>query len=101
MRCRFVPARKIKDCIAAIRLHERKDAHQNSLFAAAAKPELSFESGFAFTDGMFDGTPTYRGKYRFSRHFLGWDRVPAFDGKAEDGEEFKCAQALDSFSEVT
>jgi type III restriction enzyme len=99
MRCRFILARKLKDKIAAIRQTERERAFQTCLFAVDAKPEISFENGFSFFEGMYDGVLTYRGKYAFSRHFLGSDRVPAFDGK-EDGEEFKCAQILDSMSEV-
>jgi type III restriction enzyme len=81
MRCRFVLARKLKDTIAAIRHAERARAYQACLFAADAKPELSLENGFRFFDGMFDGVPSYRGKYQFSKHYLGWDRVAAFDGK--------------------
>jgi type III restriction enzyme len=100
MRCRFILARKLKEKIAAIRKAERARAYQATLFAADARPELSFESGFRFFEGMYDGVPCYRGrKYRFSKHFLGWDKVPAFDGN-EDGEEFECAQVLDSLSEV-
>ncbi len=99
MRCRFILARKLKEKIAGIRRTERERAYQATLFAADARPELSFESGFRFFEGMFDGVPCYRGSYRFSKHFLGWDKVPAFDGKG-DGEEFNCAQVLDSLSEV-
>lgn len=77
----------------------RARAFQTCLFATDAKPELTFENGFRLFDGMFDGVPSYRGKYQFAKHFLGWDRVPAFDGK-DDGDEFKCAQAIDSLSDV-
>ena len=100
MRCRFILARKLREKIAAIRAEVRKGVYQRCLFAADAKPEVSFDNGFHFHDGMFAGVPCYRGtKYRFSNHYLGWDRVPAFDG-TEDGEEFKAAQQLDSISEV-
>ena len=37
----------------------------------------------------------YRGSWKPGRHFLGPDHVPAFDG-AENGEEFQCAQVIDS-----
>jgi len=37
----------------------------------------------------------YRGRWKPRKHFLGPDHVPAFDG-AENGEEFQCAQAIDS-----
>jgi type III restriction enzyme len=99
MRCRFVLARKLRDKLASIRAAERTRAYQATLFAVDAKPEVSFDNGFRFFDGMFDGTPTYRGKIRFNRHFLGWDKVPAFDG-ADDGEELKAAFQLDSLHEV-
>ena len=48
---------------------------------------------------MFAGVRTYRGAHRFSKHFTGWDQIPAFDG-ADDGEELKCAKMLDSLPEV-
>ena len=44
---------------------------------------------------MFDGVKTYQGRFRFQRHFTGWDQIPAFDGIGTDGEEFQCAEALD------
>jgi type III restriction enzyme len=104
MRCRFILARKLREKIAAIRSEVRKGVYQRCLFAPEAKPELSFENGFRFHEGMFAGVPTYRGtKYRFSKHYLGWDHVPRFDGKGDDGaegEEFKAAQQLDSMGEV-
>lgn len=104
MRCRFILARKVQEKIAAIRTEVRKGVYQRCLFAADAKPELSFENGFRFHDSMFAGVPCYRGtKYRFAKHYLGWDRVPRFDGKGDDGaegDEFKAAQQLDSIGDV-
>jgi type III restriction enzyme len=101
MRCRFILSRKLRDKIAAIRAEVRNGIYQRCLFAPDAKPEVSFDNGFRFFEGMYAGVPMYRGrKYRFSKHFLGWDQVPAFDGKGEDGEEFKAAMQLDSLSEV-
>lgn len=97
MRCRFVLARKLRERIGAIRQAARNKAYQRSLFAPEAHPEISFDHGFRFFDGMFDGVPTYRGHYQFKRHFL--PQVPAFDGNA-DGEEFKAAQQIDSMEEI-
>jgi type III restriction enzyme len=100
MRCRFILARRLREKIAAIRAEVRKGVYQRCLFAPGAKPELSFDDGFNFHDAMFAGVPAYRGtKYRFAKHYLGWDRVAAFDG-ADDGEEFRAAQMLDSVGEV-
>lgn len=99
MQCKYPLARKIKERIAEIRTEERKGVYQRSLFAPEAKPEISFDNGFVFADDMFAGVRTYRGSYRFSKHFTGWDQVAAFDG-ADDGEELNCAKMLDSLSEV-
>jgi type III restriction enzyme len=101
MRCRFILARKLKEKIARIRAHERSKAYQQSLFAADAKPQLDFENGFRFFEGMYDGQPMFTPKkFQLKKHFLGWDRIPLFDGKGEDGDEFKAAIALDSLPQV-
>ena len=104
MRCRFILARKLKEKVDALRKAARETAYQACLFAPDAEVEVSFEDGFRFFDGMFDGVPSYRGtKYTFAKHFLGPDRVPRFDGKGEDGaegEEFKAAQLIDSMAEI-
>lgn len=101
MRCRFVLARKLKEKIARIRKEERSKAYQQSLFAADAKPELDFDNGFEFFEGMYDGQPMFTPKkFQLKKHFLGWDRIPLFDGKGEYGDEFKAAIALDSLPQV-
>lgn len=95
MRCKFILARKVREKIATIRRKERDGAYQRHLFSPASKPEISFDHAFEFEDGMYRDQRRYTGRWKPRRHFLGPDRVPAFDG-AEDGEEFRCAQAIDS-----
>lgn len=99
MQCKYLLTRKVKERIADIRAKERKGVYQHALFAPAAKPEISFDNGFVFKEGMFAGVRTYRGPYRFSKHFTGWDQVAAFDG-TDDGEELACAKIIDSLPEV-
>ena len=100
MRCKFILARKLVDKLNAIRAAERNTVYQLHLFAPGAKPEISFETGFEFFDGMYDGVPKYRGTvYGFNRHFAGPDEIPAFDGK-DGGEEQKCAVILDGIPEI-
>ncbi|HXF55404.1 MAG TPA: DEAD/DEAH box helicase family protein [Hyphomicrobiaceae bacterium] len=101
MRTKFILARKLRDRIAAARATERNAVYQRYLFAPDAKVDVSFDSGFAFQDGMYADQRRHRytGRFRFAKHFLGADAVPAFDG-AEGGEEFQCAQALDSLPQV-
>ena len=95
MRCKFVLARTVRRKIGAIRARERESAYQQGLFAPEARPKVSFDCAFTFRDGMYEGEGRYRGGWRPARHFLGAGRVPALDGR-DDGEEFRCAQALDS-----
>jgi len=99
MQCKYPLARKVKERIAAIRLKEREGVYHRSLFGPEAKPEISFDHGFTFKDDIFAGVRTYKGSYRFSKHFTGWDQVAAFDG-TEDGEELECAKMLDSLTDV-
>jgi type III restriction enzyme len=99
MRCKFILARKLREKIATIRKTERESSYQSALFTPTARVEISFDNGFTFRKGIYGDVPRYKGHYRFTRHFLGPDHVPAFDG-AYHGEEFKCAQALDSLPMV-
>ncbi len=99
MRCKFILARKVSGKIAEIRRMERERVYARFLFEPGAKVEVSFDHAFEFRDGMYEGQRVYRGPWRPNRHFLGPDRVPAFDG-ALDGEEFQCAQAIDSLAGV-
>ena len=101
MRCKFILARKIRDKIGAIRQQERKNVYQQRLFTPEAKVEVSFDDAYAFSfkAGMYQDQRRYRGRWVPKKHFLGSDYVPAFDG-ADDGEEVRCAQALDSLPSV-
>ena len=99
MRCKFILARKVRDKIAAARRREREGLYQQYLFAPDAKTEVSFDNTFKFEVGMYQDQRRYRGPWTPRRHFLGPDLVPAFDG-ADDGEEFRCAQVIDSAREV-
>lgn len=95
MRCKFILARKVREKLAVIRQQERDGVYQRYLFAPDAKVDVSFDEAFSFKDGMYWDQRRYRGRWKPRRHFLGPEQVPAFDG-AENGEEFQCAQAIDS-----
>jgi type III restriction enzyme len=99
MRCKFILARKVREKIAAFRQQERNKVYQKYLFAPASKVEVSFDDGFLFKDGMYWDQRRYRGRWRPRKHFLGPDQMLAFDGD-ESGEEFQCAEAIDSLSDV-
>lgn len=96
MQCKFVLARKLQERVAAIRKLVRERVYQASLFGPEAQPEISFDHGFVFKDGIFASARKYDGNgYTFTKHFTGPDNVPAFDGKP-GGDEEMCARALDS-----
>ena len=99
MRCKFILGRKVREKIATIRQTERDGVYQRHLFAGEAKPKLSFDHAFAFKRGMYRDQRRYRGHWKPRKHFLGADSVAAFDG-AENGEEFGCAQIIDSLPGV-
>lgn len=99
MRCKFILARKVREKLAAIRQQERNGVYQRYLFAPEAKVGVSFDHAFTFKEGMYWDQRRYRGRWRPRKHFLGADNLPAFDG-TEDGEEFQCAQAIDSLPTV-
>lgn len=101
-RAKYPLAEKIEAKIKALRQEGRNRAYQLFLFAPTSKIGISFESGFKFFKDMyFDVRKHHGGAFRFRKHFLGPDNVPAFSGKEGDsGEEFQCAQMLDSLNEV-
>ncbi len=99
MRCKFLLAGKIERKIKAIRQQERETVYQQYLFAPESKVTVSFDTSFTFKEGMYWDQRRYRGRWKPLKHFLGPDRVPAFDG-AEDGEEMQCAQVIDSLADV-
>jgi type III restriction enzyme len=100
MRTKFILARKLRERLASARLVEQQAVYQRYLFAPDARVQVSFDNGFEFRDGMYRDVKKQRGsRWRPRKHFLGADGLPAFDG-VEDGEEFQCAQAIDSLPEV-
>ncbi len=100
MRMKFILIRKLQSRIDAARLVERNAAFQRYLFAPEARVSVSFETAFEFKDGMYrDVKKQPPGRWKPQKHFLGPNQVPAFDG-AEGGEEFQCAQAIDSLPQV-
>ncbi|MDE2829230.1 MAG: DEAD/DEAH box helicase family protein [Gemmatimonadota bacterium] len=99
MRCKFLLANKIENKINDIRREERESVYQRYLFAPGSKASVSFDAAFTFVDGMYQDQRYYRGHWKPRKHFLGPDRLPAFDS-AEDGEEAQCAQVIDSLEEV-
>lgn len=100
MRAKFILARKLNERIGAARLIVRGKVYERYLFAPEAKVDVSFDNGFEFRRGMYTDVRKERaGRWKPTKHFLGPDHLPAFDG-ATEGEEFQCAQVIDSLPGV-
>ena len=100
-RAKYPLAQKLEAKIKALRQEARDEAYQVCLFSTEARTRISFEEGFTFSKDMYIDVRRHRGgAFRFRNHFLGPDNVPAFSGKDGDsGEEFICAQMLDSLND--
>jgi type III restriction enzyme len=101
-RAKYPLAQKLDAKIEELRQKGRDNAYQRYLFAPEARTDISFDEGFKFFKDMYFDVRKHRGgAFRFSKHFLGADNVPAFSGmEGDQGEEFRCAQMLDSLGEV-
>lgn len=99
MPCKFILARVLREKIKAFHQMQRNHVYQHSLLESGAALEVSFDHGFKFFDGMYADVSKYGGSYKFKKHFLGPDHVPAFDGVA-GGEEEKCAMMIDNLPDL-
>jgi type III restriction enzyme len=97
MIAKYALLNKLSSRIAEARKKARTASFE--LFQREGRKKIDFDYPFSFTAGMYDGVPLYQGKYKFKNHFLGNDRIPAFD-RNEDGEECECAKAIDSCSAI-
>ena len=99
MRCKFLLANKIQNKIKTIRQLEQDSVYQRYLLEPESDVLVSFDHTFTFMEGMYQGQKRYHGHWKPGKHYLGPDQVPEFDG-ADDGEEFQCAQTIDSLADV-
>lgn len=66
-----------------------------ALFAEDAKPLADFERAFTFKPGLYPVATTYNGAHRFKKHYY-----PIIGDMKSQGEEFKCALAIESLPQV-
>lgn len=104
--CRYHLKRVLQDKIEFAYQTAKKKAYQSIFdFSQNTIPlKLEFEQSFEFNDKLYEyDIPFMRfyggGNYQFVKHFLGPNRIPAFDGK-DDGEEYQCAVAIDQSPKV-
>jgi type III restriction enzyme len=67
------------------------------LFQTGTRKTLDFKTPFVFSETMYDDQLFYRGNYRFTKHYLGNNKIPVID----NDEELQCAKAIDAEAKVT
>ena len=81
----------------------RKAYQQTFCIGGDYKLSLDLPGGFTLDENIYAGNAeVYNGNWRFEKHYLGTYAIPKFDGKKPfgEGEEFECAQLIDSSSKV-
>lgn len=81
--------------IADYRLRALKRGYQETLFGPTAKVETSFDYAITFEKDRYAPNSCYRGRYQFRKHFY-----PVIGDLDPSGEEFDCAQIIDSLPQV-
>jgi type III restriction enzyme len=96
IRSKFVLARTINEQIGKYREQAAKKGFQFSLFEGSVPLETSFEFAYQFKPDNYPARPPYyQGSFKFAKHYY-----PIIEDLKSDGEEFACAQAIDSNSQV-
>lgn len=95
-RAKYTLATVIEQKLEKLKLIAREKGFASLLLAPTSNVEVSFNDGFPFIDGNYSETyAPYRGDFVFQKHFYSLPR----DLKS-NGEEFLCAQAIDSHPNV-
>ena len=104
MRCKFLLARAVRASTPSAPMSGRRRIEARcSRRGRGRKCRSTPPWRVRLRDGAYRGEKRYRGPWRPSRHFPGPEQVPVFGGPedgGDEGEEFRCAQAIDSLSEV-
>lgn len=95
LRFKYQLAKAIEQKIAAYRREARAKGYQAFLLSPGDSVETNCADGFAFHNRAYPAAWRYQGAYHFNKHFFG---AP---GEMENkGEEFECAQIIDTLPEV-
>lgn len=89
---KFLLLKAIEDKINKYRIQAYSKGYQKTLFSGVIPVETSFDFSYKFGQ-YYSVDKKYNGRIKFNKHF--YSDVGAFDGKEDDGEEVKCAIAID------
>ncbi|ENM3796165.1 restriction endonuclease subunit R [Vibrio tarriae] len=98
VRNKFPLARAIGDLISMYRKQAQKAGYQDSLFGDDCSVCISDEFMCHFSPTHYPSRPPYySGRYKFDKHYFPNNQI---EDMKSTGEEFECAQAIDSLPEV-
>lgn len=95
LRFKYQLSKAIQQKIAAYRQLAYNQSYQNCLFSPQAEVVTSLLGALNFEKLPYPTTDTYKGAYQFKKHFYG-----SIGDLASEGEEFECAQIIDTLSQV-
>lgn len=98
VRNKFPLSRAIEKLIQHHRLAAEKAGYQASLFDEKSHVCLSDQFTYKFDPQHYPSSPPYyQGRFQFQKHYFAQNLI---EDLKSDGEEFECAQTIDSLAEV-
>ena len=95
VKAKFILAPAITKRIFSFKEDAESKGHQDSFFGPTAAPVTTFEFGFTFDPDGYAPHWVYEGRHVFSKHYY-----PTIGELKSTGEEFNCAQVIDSMGPV-
>ncbi len=95
VRNKFALIKALLEKIKNYRQQAYVHGYQKTLFGESASVETSYKYAFDFSPDSYPAKEFYRGEYKFRKHFY-----PFIGDLDAPGEEFDCAQIIDSLPQV-
>ena len=95
VKAKFILAPAIVRYIHACKQEAKAKGYQELMFGPRAAPETSFKYEFTFNPDGYTPREWYTGRHLFSHHYY-----PKVGDLKSEGEEFACAQVIDSLKAV-
>lgn len=94
-RGKFILARAVLKRIDMLRKEAASKGFQQLLFDDPKQLETSFDYSYDFKPNYYPANNFYRGRFQFQKHYY-----PQIGDLKAEGEEFECAQMIDSHPQV-
>lgn len=96
IRSKFLLVRVLRQRLVFLQSKAAANGFQQTMFEDAVPLESNFRYSFEFKQGLYPARgPVYGGRYKFKKHYY-----PIIEDLKMDGEEFRCAQAINAHPKV-